>query len=241
MRAKKPPPEDEGQKVPGYIVTFSDMVTLLLTFFVMLLSLANTQDPELFNSGRDSFVRSIKGYGLGILFGKKESMEFSDPKVLNKVENPEDIDQETAIDAREERTRRIFSQIQESMKTMPSDLSGGKIDYPAPEIKFAAGSVKLEDHAKQYLEDFCSRIQSDPDIESASLYVLGIATEAASRQKQWSLSALRAKAVSDYIARILPEQQRPTIYSWGAGPGKVWTNDDSSMAKNCEILISIVR
>ena len=46
--------EEEGTKVPGYIVTFSDMVTLLLTFFVMLLTLADVQDPELFDKGRDS-------------------------------------------------------------------------------------------------------------------------------------------------------------------------------------------
>jgi len=36
------------------------MVTLLLTFFVMLLSLAEVQDPELFNKGRDSFWNSVK-------------------------------------------------------------------------------------------------------------------------------------------------------------------------------------
>ena len=32
--------EEPKTPVPGYIVTFSDMITLLLTFFVMLLSMA---------------------------------------------------------------------------------------------------------------------------------------------------------------------------------------------------------
>jgi len=49
LRQARPVIEDDKPKVPSYIVTFSDMVTLLLTFFVMLLSLAEVQDPELFN------------------------------------------------------------------------------------------------------------------------------------------------------------------------------------------------
>ena len=39
MSRKNQTPEILPPKVPGYIVTFSDMVTLLLTFFVMLLTL----------------------------------------------------------------------------------------------------------------------------------------------------------------------------------------------------------
>ena len=64
--------EDGDPKVPGYIVTFSDMVTLLLTFFVMLLSLSQIQDPELFDKGRDAFLESIRNIGLGVLFGKED-------------------------------------------------------------------------------------------------------------------------------------------------------------------------
>ncbi len=66
--------KEGSPKVPAYIVTFSDMVTLLLTFFVMLLSLASVQDPELFNRGRGAFAQTIKDLGLGILYGKKQNL-----------------------------------------------------------------------------------------------------------------------------------------------------------------------
>ena len=62
--------KESSPKVPAYIVTFSDMVTLLLTFFVMLLSLASVQDTELFDRGRGSFVLSIRILGLGLLYGR---------------------------------------------------------------------------------------------------------------------------------------------------------------------------
>ena len=61
--------ESAADEVPAYIVTFSDMVTLLLTFFVMLLSLATMQDPELLNKGRDSFVESLQALRSGHLHG----------------------------------------------------------------------------------------------------------------------------------------------------------------------------
>ena len=45
-------PEEPKTPVPSYIVTYSDMITLLLTFFVMLLSLAKTQvDKHKFMAG----------------------------------------------------------------------------------------------------------------------------------------------------------------------------------------------
>ncbi|MDD5011702.1 MAG: flagellar motor protein MotB, partial [Phycisphaerae bacterium] len=50
--SRKSAPQDNPPSVPAYIVTFSDMVTLLLTFFVLLISLAKMQDPEKFNAGR---------------------------------------------------------------------------------------------------------------------------------------------------------------------------------------------
>ena len=74
-------PKEESAKVPAYIVTFSDMVTLLLTFFVLLLTLAQVQDPELFNQGRDSFLESVRYFGLGALLGAEPTIKLDKPKV----------------------------------------------------------------------------------------------------------------------------------------------------------------
>ena len=72
-------------EVPAYIVTFSDMITLLLTFFVMLLSLADVQDPELFNKGRDSFVEAVDSYGLGVMSSSHLAGGFEDLKTRYQV------------------------------------------------------------------------------------------------------------------------------------------------------------
>ena len=43
-KEKKPPPQDEEQGAPEWMVTFSDCMTLLLTFFVLLLSFSSFDD-----------------------------------------------------------------------------------------------------------------------------------------------------------------------------------------------------
>jgi hypothetical protein len=57
------------------------MVTLLLTFFVMLLTLANMQDPSLFNVGRNSFLESLNKFGMGSLFGGYHNPLFGHVKI----------------------------------------------------------------------------------------------------------------------------------------------------------------
>ena len=85
MKRNRRAAAESGINVPAYIVTFSDMVTLLLTFFVMLLSLAKEQDPELYNIGRDSFVKSISKCGLGMFYGRKTSTNFGEEKIVIKA------------------------------------------------------------------------------------------------------------------------------------------------------------
>lgn len=239
--SKRGAQDDGGPKVPGYIVTFSDMVTLLLTFFVMLLSLAQNRDPELFNAGRDSFIQSIRGYGLGMLTGKDKSTDFQHFQNKHEIEDPEETDSKRTIDASNERTRRIFKEMQKQMVTMPSDTKGDRYDFPATDVRFAKGDIGLNETAKISLRDFCDELQFDPDCSRLKLYVLGLSGDGKNKKERWTLSARRAKVVADYLAESFSRQKRPAVYSWGAGPGNLWTAEDSPITKKTQILISVLR
>jgi chemotaxis protein MotB len=241
LRRKKTQSGDSGPKVPGYIVTFSDMVTLLLTFFVMLLSLATTQDPELFNSGRDSFVESLKGLGLGMLVGKDQAIEFTNPKTKHPIQNPEKTQNKRTIDAKEERTRRLFNQLRRSARTMPSQIPSRRLDFPVIDVHFAAEKAELDSAAKQSISQLCRNIYRDIEPKPTQLYVLGLAEEGADNKQLWTLSALRAKTVADFVAESFPEQNRPAVYSWGAGPGKIWSGKDNAIPQGCQIVIAVLR
>ncbi len=58
-RKRKGPPDDPG--VPGWIVTYGDMMSLLLTFFVLLLSFSTISEKEF-----EKAMMSLKG-ALGVL------------------------------------------------------------------------------------------------------------------------------------------------------------------------------
>jgi len=246
--------KEEKPKVPAYIVTFSDMTTLLLTFFVMLLSLASVQDPELVGKGRDSFSFSIRHLGLGMLLGMRPKPNLGNVKIKYFISQPDEFFRGRSIDVKQEKVRRAFSDLHQYMKTMPSEVSAKKTDFSVTNIRFARDDSRLDESAKRFLDDFCSHLQQDSSSRPVKLYVLGLAGQQASEKEQWMVSAKRAQAASDYIRGILSpasdlQTQRSmfgswskwSVYWWGAGPGGDWVRQDSPISKQSQILIAVLR
>jgi chemotaxis protein MotB len=55
------PPEDEASGVPDWVVTFGDMMALLLTFFIMLVSMSEIKEQKKYQALVDSLRRKF-GY-----------------------------------------------------------------------------------------------------------------------------------------------------------------------------------
>lgn len=240
--------KESSAKVPAYIVTFSDMVTLLLTFFVMLLSLAHVQDPELFNKGRDSFVQSMRNLGLGILYNRKRAPQFGQVKIKYFIETPDKLFTGRSIHAKEEEIRRVFKNLSRSMKTLPSQIVAQKTNFSITNIRFPPGEATLNEPAKRFLTEFCLDLQQSTGrltVGSGSrpikLYVLGLAGDVPNEAQQWILSARRAQAAADFLQAHLPSASNWPVYSWGAGPGGDWVEQNSPISKQSHILIAVLR
>jgi chemotaxis protein MotB len=233
--------KESSPKVPAYIVTFSDMVTLLLTFFVMLLSLASVQDEELFNRGRGSFIKSIRNLGLGMLYGRKSSPDFGHTKVKYFISSPDSLSQGRTIDAKEEGIRRIFQKVSRSMTTMPSQIVAKTTNFSVTNIQFPPGDATLNEAAKRFLTKFSLDLQQDRDSKAIRLYVLGLAGDEATEKEQWILSARRGQAVADFLQSTLPSKYKWPIYSWGAGPGGSWVDRNSPISRQSQISIAVLR
>ena len=233
--------EEKGPKVPAYIVTFSDMVTLLLTFFVMLLSLAQTQSLIRFKLGQEAFIRSIKQFGLGMVYGRKSRPDLGYIKERFYIEEPDKLYFGRMISATEEEIQQIFKKIKKNTETMRSQIVADKINFSATDIHFPVGDAALDDSAKRFLRQFCADLQNRPDSKGLKVCVLGLGTDETTERAQWILSAYRAKAVADFMQDILPSESKWPIYSWGIGAGGTWTGQNSPISKESHILVTILR
>lgn len=229
--------KEEGSKVPGYIVTYSDMVTLLLTFFVLLLSLAEDQDPELVNIGRDSFIRSIRTFGLGMLIGRGQAANFGQLSIRHPIKPPDEVFDGRVINAEAERTERIYERLRQTMMALPSQITSDRTNFTVTDIRFSRDDAVLNKEGREYLNQFCRDIYQDGSFGGVQLFVLGLARDATSRKEQWLLSAKRARAVADFLKASLGEKNGVSIYCWGAGSGGDWVGPEGSISEQSQIVI----
>lgn len=252
MRLQRQTIAEQRAKVPTYIVTFSDMVTLLLTFFVMLLSLAQVQDPELYGRGRDAFLESLRYIGLGPLFGRQQMPSFGATKNKYVVPDPDESADRRTLDAKAEELRRILKKLKQSTTIVSSRIVGRKVNYSITNIRFSPGRVDLDESAKKFLTGFCRDLQLDVSLTPVELYVLGLAPDGNGEKEKWLLSARRAQPVADFLRdtlssatqarrNVFVEQSKWSVHSWGAGPGGAWVGRNSPISGQSQILIGVLR
>ncbi len=246
MSRKRQVIEEEGLSAPAYLVTFGALVVLLLLFFVMLLTMADTKDAGARGKGRytesrESFFRSIRGLGLGIFYPKKEGPDFGNVKPKYFIISPDRQVEGSTIDAREEGIRRVFQAVSRSVKSMPSQIVAKTTNFSITDIWFPPGDATLNESAKRFLTEFCSDLEQDPDSKAVRLYVLGLAGDESTEKEQWILSARRAQVVAEFLRDILPSEYNWPVYSWGAGSGGDWVGQDSPISRQSQILIAVLR
>lgn len=229
-------PEEPKKGAPAYIVTFSDMITLLLTFFVLLLSLADDQDKGLFSRGQNSFRRAVADFGMaGVMFSKNQGSRFSHPKIKYKIDKGDDEPEDRTVDSATETFRQILQDIEKTMKISPSQITCRTKNFTVTDVKFKDGSWKLSPESISYIENHANQVKQSLIDEKPAFYIVGLAGSEKSLKDQWVVSAKRAQAVADHMKKLFPEWP---IYSWGAGNGGEWTSRTGMFTKETDIIIA---
>ncbi|MBN1556149.1 MAG: OmpA family protein [Phycisphaerae bacterium] len=215
--SKKRNQEEEGG-LPGWIVSFTDMITLLLAFFVLLQAFAQEQHPELFNIGRGSFETVIHNFGLPI-WRKGRDARFKREWFIRRYSD-EPAEEETIpmIDAEEERMQRLFQDVKERFDSESAETMMIPVRVEASPVTFSGDSADLNRQAKQYLDQLAVDLQNNLPPENCGIYLIGLSPDQITSQKTWVLSAQRAQAAEEYLRKKLEEQGRSwPVYSWGGG------------------------
>ena len=173
---------------PAWMVSFGDMMTLILTFFILLVSMSEERQNGLVAKGVGSFVLSLRSFGLPGLLNEEERREILD-NVRMRFNLPPEPDPEL-------REQHDLAQSMEVLRAQSLDslLPHDELNQPAVAV-FARGSAELGENARAYLDLIA------PTLRPAAgqvLQVEGHALDAADGDHRW-LALARALAVRRYL------------------------------------------
>jgi len=183
------PPKKAGP--PAYMVSFCDMMTLILTFFILLVSMAKERNAGLIAKGLGSFIVAIKTHGLdGIMSGQDKAEIFDN--VRRKFNLPEEQDPERRTDHLEASNLELIkSKLIESLK--PHD------ELPYPRVaEFLADSAALTPSALVFMDRLAPSLEPK---YGQLLLIEGHADDAASSflGNNQHLAIARAHAVREHL------------------------------------------
>ena len=214
--------EDSGEKVPLWYISFADMITLLLSFFVMLQTMAHTQDAKLLGISQESFRRAIAGMGIpDFLFGKSGQLDMEYRKIRHSMEEKptREINPGRILDADDESIRQLFDKIKKEMETQSSNQTPRLLNVIQTPIAIAPGGSELSAADKEVLDGVVRNLLQN-GAGAGQLEVLGWAGDEPTERQQWVVSAERAGEVERYLRAALGKarQGRWELSSWGLGP-----------------------
>ncbi len=211
---------------PMWMVTFGDLMSLLLCFFVLLLSFSTT-DPAMYKEVAGSLE---KAFGV-----QREDITLEIPKGIDIVSR--DFNPPFSVDV-------ILEKIKSAIKL---ELIKGEIDVEAlndrvilrlkDEITFPPGSDALLERSKPILDKIRAIIESVP----GDISVEGHTDDtpiAGAFKSNWHLSAARAATVVTYLLRLHTiDPQRMAAIGFGDSRPLVLNDTPEHRAKNRRVEI----
>ncbi|QGY41311.1 OmpA family protein [Pseudodesulfovibrio cashew] len=185
----EPPPQEEG--IPAWMATFADMVTLLLCFFVLLLSFTN-QDVTNFRIMMGSVQEA-----LGVQ--TKDPSALAAPYAETAFKERRSVRENREIVELGARLKKfIRSKDLSKMARVSSDKSGVMLRFDNSAM-FDKGSAKLTPESKQGLQVVIDGMENKNFNLIIRGHTDGAETESKLYASNWELSAARAASCLRYI------------------------------------------
>jgi len=182
MAKKRKKAAEEGGGLPLWMATFSDMVTLLLTFFVLLLSMANFDDP----TKVEAVLTSIKS-ALGVNGYDSELLASHIEELYTTTE----VKRTETVTPTEARLRQAFEKhVSDDLIRMVSNEQEIRVRLD-DRVLFEPGSTELHPAAYALVSDVAA-IAAEHDVE---VRVEGHTDSSGTELENWRVSSERALAV----------------------------------------------
>ncbi len=204
MARKTKKKKDKGGGVGAWMMTYSDMVTLLLTFFILLISMSTIDEIKF-----DKAAGSLRGaFGVFEQVGDDE-VQSSETRTIAPVKN--------------EAVQRVYKRIRDQLQRLElnKDIElvkdrGAVVLRVKESILFGSGETALEPEAHGVLKDVADLVRPWP----MDLRIEGHTDDVPVRGSgmgNWELSAQRALSVLRFMAeRELLSLDRLSAVGYGA-------------------------
>lgn len=185
---------------PMWMVTFSDMVTLLLTFFVLMLSMARMDKMKFMDA-----AGSLRG-AFGVL-GSSDKAEVTSPKIVDVAPIYDDL------------TTRVYKRVLSHLQRLRIDKEielvkdrGAVVLRVNSAILFDSGETDVKPEAETILKKISELVRPLP----MGLRIEGHTDDTVSRtsgSSNWDISVLRAVNVLKFFARrqLMPLERMSAV------------------------------
>ena len=181
--------EDSKAKVPGWMVSFGDMMTLILTFFILLVSLSKERQLGLVARGVGSFVTHLQSFGLDALMDESEKLEvFNEVRSRFNLPPEENPDLQTDPDSA---SNHELLEAEAVEKIEPHD----EIFQPTV-ASFEGETQELSSNARRYLDLLAGSLRPG---HGQVLVLEGQASPIQGASQGQDLAHARARSVRDYL------------------------------------------
>ncbi|MCC7011010.1 MAG: OmpA family protein [Planctomycetes bacterium] len=187
--------EDPKTPVPLWLVSFGDMMTNALTFFILMVSMSHQRDYGLIAKGLGSFVVALKSHGLPGLMPESEKVAIFEEFRQRFNLPPED-------DAERRETPLKASELELVRSAAAKALQPHDELFQPSIASFATASAVLDNASKDYIDRLADTLRPS----RAQLLVLeGHALDADSVKwlghDHW-LAFARAQAVREHLIQV---------------------------------------
>jgi chemotaxis protein MotB len=224
----------EGTPTGNWMVTFSDMNTLLLTFFVLLFSMSSLTTEKF-----EEIFQPNKGDQLGLL--STSSLVYASRLVFDPMPAIPKDRVRTALNVFRQDGDKFHAPINlpDGVEITISDAPGGVVTIVlADRMLFAPGQTELTRESMEFLDKvrlFIGRIIS---VIPRRIIVEGHSDNTAPEEERYIISARRAESV---LLHLLGDGTLPpelfSVIGYGSSKPLVPNNSDANRAKNRRVRI----
>jgi len=186
---KKKRPVVIKQGLDGWVMTYGDMMSLLLTFFVLIVSFSSMQEAKF----KDAALSLRRAFGVMRL--PESVIEFNDP-LMPKYDTQEQVEQ-FLLELEAAEAALLNADAGEAVQ-MEYDAQGVRFRIDAP-LLFPAGETQINGDAQPVLDILAGFLQRVPGEVRVEGHSDATPISTSRYPSNWELSAARAGAVARYF------------------------------------------